>query len=91
METRRQNEEGDGSCQDIRIFEYGKSRSVLDDISIIGRCMGDIFRVFRGSAVRAFYSILTGESTVYLTACPQVCRQISAMAMPAGSPTRTSR
>jgi len=91
VETRRQDDEGEGSCQDIKIFELEKSRSVLDDISIIDFCMGDIFRVFRRSAVRAFYSILTGESTVYLTACPQVCRQISATAIPAGDPTLTSQ
>jgi len=91
METRQQNKKGEGSCQDVRIFEYEKSRSVLNDISIIGRCMGDIFRVFRGSSVRAFYSIITGESTVYFTASPQVCRRISAMAIPAWNPTLTSR
>ena len=50
MVARRQNEEDEGSCQDIRISVYEKSRSVLDDVSIIGRCTGDIFRVFRGSA-----------------------------------------
>jgi len=91
VETRRLNEEGEGVCQDIRIIEYEKSHSVLDDISIIGRCMGDIFRVFRGSAVRTFYSILTGKSTVYLTACPQICRQTSGTAILAGNLTLTSR
>ena len=91
VETRRQNQEGEGSCQVIRISVYEKSRSILDDISIIGCFMGEIFRVFWALAVRAFYSILTGESTVYFTACLQVCRRISAMAISARNPTLTSR